>query len=75
MALHDELAKVCPVCNAPFERMSSNHVGLAERLERRRANVVATLRESLPQMIVTLLACVFGGLLLLDLSSEITTHS
>lgn len=42
VALHDELAKVCPVCGAPFDRISPNHVGLAARLERRRANVVAT---------------------------------
>jgi len=42
VALHDELAKVCPVCGAPFDRISSNHVGLADKLERRRANASAT---------------------------------
>lgn len=36
VALHDELAKVCPVCGAPFDSISSNHVGLADKLKRRR---------------------------------------
>lgn len=42
VALHDELAKVCPVCSATFDRITSNHVGLADRLKRRRANVCST---------------------------------
>ena len=36
VALHDELAKACPVCGAVFDSVMSNHVGLAERLRRRR---------------------------------------
>lgn len=36
VALRDELAAECPVCRAVFDRISSNHVGLAARLERRR---------------------------------------
>lgn len=46
VALHDELAKVCPACGAPFDRISSNHVGLANRLERRRANVDVDVQRS-----------------------------
>ena len=36
VALQDELAIVCPVCGAEFDNISSNHVGLAAGLERRR---------------------------------------
>ena len=36
VALRDELATVCPVCGAPFDSVSSNHVGLAEKLRNRR---------------------------------------
>ena len=36
VALADELARECPVCGARFDRITSNHVGLAERLQRRR---------------------------------------
>jgi predicted amidophosphoribosyltransferase len=36
VALHDDLATVCPVCGAPFDSVLSNHVGVAERLMRRR---------------------------------------
>ena len=36
VALHDELAKECPMCGCTFDRVSSNHVGLANRLLARR---------------------------------------
>lgn len=36
VALHDELATECPVCGAPFDSVSSNHAGLAVKLEQRR---------------------------------------
>jgi hypothetical protein len=36
VALHDELATQCPVCDAIFTHVRSNHIGLAEKLERRR---------------------------------------
>lgn len=36
VALHDELATVCPVCGATFDSITSNHAGLAAKLERRR---------------------------------------
>ena len=36
VALHDELAEKCPVCGASFDRISSNHVGLADKLRKRR---------------------------------------
>lgn len=36
VALHDEMAKKCPVCGCTFDRVSSNHVGLASKLRARR---------------------------------------
>lgn len=36
VALDDELATHCPVCQAVFTHVTSNHVGLAEKLERKR---------------------------------------
>ena len=36
VSLHDELATACPVCGAPFDAVSSNHVGLADMLKLRR---------------------------------------
>ncbi len=36
VALHDELATVCPVCEAVFDSITSNHAGLAAKLEQRR---------------------------------------
>jgi hypothetical protein len=47
VALHDELATVCPVCGAPFDSISSNHVGLADKLKRRRAAAGAASCESI----------------------------
>jgi hypothetical protein len=36
VALHDELATLCPVCGAVFDSIMSNHAGLAARFERKR---------------------------------------
>lgn len=36
VAVHDELAKECPVCGCTFDRVSSNHVGLAKDLQAKR---------------------------------------
>ena len=36
VALHDGMATECPVCNARFDDIISNHVGLAERLKLKR---------------------------------------
>ena len=36
VALHDELATACPVCGVTFDSLTSNHAGLAAKLERRR---------------------------------------
>ncbi|MCH8840499.1 MAG: hypothetical protein IH831_07440 [Planctomycetes bacterium] len=36
VALHDELAAECPVCGASFDRITSNHVGLADKLRKKR---------------------------------------
>ena len=36
VALHDELAKECPACGASFDRITSNHVGLADKLRKKR---------------------------------------
>jgi 4a-hydroxytetrahydrobiopterin dehydratase len=36
IALLDELAEKCPACSASFDRISSNHVGLAVKLRKRR---------------------------------------
>ena len=36
VALHDELATKCAACGATFDRVTSNHVGLARKLEQRR---------------------------------------
>jgi RNA polymerase subunit RPABC4/transcription elongation factor Spt4 len=36
VALHDELTESCPACGAAFDSITSNHVGLAEKLEQRR---------------------------------------
>jgi len=38
VALHDELATLCPVCGAVFDSIMSNHAGLAARFERKREN-------------------------------------
>jgi hypothetical protein len=36
VALDDELATYCPVCSAVFAGVMSNHVGLVEKLKRKR---------------------------------------
>ena len=36
VALHDELAEKRSVCGASFDRISSNHVGLADKLRKKR---------------------------------------
>ena len=36
VALNDDLAKECPVCGASFDRIASNHVGLADKLRTKR---------------------------------------
>jgi hypothetical protein len=36
VALHDELVTECPVCGEKFDSITSNHVGLAEKLRKRR---------------------------------------
>ena len=36
VAIHDELASECLVCEVKFDGIVSNHVGLAAELERRR---------------------------------------
>lgn len=36
VALHDELSTKCPACGAAFDSISSNHVGLADRLRKKR---------------------------------------
>ena len=36
VSLRDELATECPTCGAEFDGISSNHVGLADKLRRRR---------------------------------------
>ena len=37
VAIHDDLATACPVCGACFDSIVSNHVGLAAKLEKKRA--------------------------------------
>lgn len=37
VAIHDDLAIACPVCGARFDSIVSNHVGLAAKLENKRA--------------------------------------
>jgi hypothetical protein len=36
VALGDELVATCPVCGAAFTHVTSNHVGLAESLRKKR---------------------------------------
>ncbi len=36
VALHDMLAKECPVCGCTFDRASSNHIGLAKKVSEQR---------------------------------------
>ena len=36
VAIKDALAKQCPVCGATFDRIVSNHVGLADILRNKR---------------------------------------
>ncbi len=36
VALHDETATACPTCGVQFDRVVSNHVGLAEKFQRKR---------------------------------------
>lgn len=37
VAVHDDLATQCAVCRARFDSIVSNHVGMAAKLERKRA--------------------------------------
>ncbi len=37
VAIHNELATQCPMCGARFDSIVSNHVGLATKLEAKRA--------------------------------------
>lgn len=39
VALSDEFATHFPVCHANFDRVSSNHAGLADKLRKKRQNV------------------------------------
>jgi hypothetical protein len=39
VALRDQLAEKCPVCGASFDRITSNHVGLADKLRKKRDRV------------------------------------
>ena len=36
VGIRDELAENCPVCGAVFDRIASNHVGLADTLREKR---------------------------------------
>lgn len=36
VAVQDELARTCPVCGATFTHVTSNHVGLADKLRKTR---------------------------------------
>ena len=36
VGLRDELAMKCPACGAVFDAVSSNHVGLADKLRKKR---------------------------------------
>ena len=36
VALHDEFATECPVCGAEFDRIVSNHAGLAKKFQEMR---------------------------------------
>ena len=41
VALNDELATKCPACGAVFDSISSNHVGLADKLRQKRQDAAA----------------------------------
>jgi len=36
VAIHDELVEKCPICGGTFDRIASNHVGLADKLRKKR---------------------------------------
>ena len=36
VAIHEALAAKCPTCGADFDRISSNHAGLADKLRMKR---------------------------------------
>lgn len=42
VALQDELAMKCPACGAVFDAISSNHVGLADKLRNKRQEADVT---------------------------------
>ncbi len=46
VALRDDMATECPVCHCRFDRISSNHAGLAKTFRARRAQ--AGIVESVP---------------------------
>lgn len=36
VAIHEALAAECPTCGAKFDRIASNHAGLADKLRKQR---------------------------------------
>ncbi len=38
VAISDSLAEQCPTCGAKFDRIASNHAGLADKLRRHRVD-------------------------------------
>jgi len=36
VALHDPMATECPVCQCTFDRIGSNHAGLADKFRKQR---------------------------------------
>lgn len=51
--MKDELAECCPHCKATFDGVTSNHVGLAERLRKIRGHVscVDDISERYPDLV------------------------
>jgi Zn finger protein HypA/HybF involved in hydrogenase expression len=45
VALQDELAAACPTCGAEFDVISSNHVGLAGKLRKKRQDASVLERD------------------------------
>ncbi len=43
VALQDELATECPVCHCTFDRIRSNHAGLANKFREKREKAGVTI--------------------------------
>lgn len=61
VALPDELATQCPVCGAIFDRIVSNHVGLAGKLRKKRLEANPPSFKVISEQLLTDLTAFLNG--------------